>query len=91
MSDSGTKYPRQWNNLTNDEKKSAGLIWSDPPASEAPYDDRFYHGRKENGDLIEKSLNDTLWVDDDGKAVNDPLTGKQGVTLGLKNTWKNHT
>ena len=91
VSDNGTKYPMQWNNLTNDEKKSAGLVWSEPPASETPYDNRFYYGRKDNGDLIEKSLTDTLWVDDDGKAMNDPITGKQGVTTGLKNEWKDKT
>ena len=26
-------------------------------------------------------------MDDDGKAVNDPITGKQMVTLGLKSVW----
>ena len=34
--------------------------------------------------MIEKSLTDTLWVDDDGKAIIDDITGKQGVTDGLK-------
>jgi hypothetical protein len=31
-----------------------------------------------------KSLTDTLWVDEDGKAINDPRTGEQGKTKGLK-------
>ena len=26
-------------------------------------------------------------VDEDGKAVNDPITGKQMVQLGLKSNW----
>ena len=38
-----------------------------------------------------ESLNDVNLVDDDGKAVVNPLTGKQEVLLGLKSTWINIT
>ena len=82
----GTQYPKVWMRYSADEKKSIGITWEDPPASEAPYDNRFYHGRQTDGTLIPKSLTDVNVVDEDGKAVNDPITGKQMVTLGLKST-----
>ena len=80
----GTKYPKVWMRYSADEKAAIGITWEDPPASEAPCDNRFYSGRQTDGTLIPKSLTDTLWVDDDGNAINDSMTGKQGKTLGLK-------
>ena len=77
----GTQYPAVWNRYTADEKAALGLKWEDEVAG---HDNRFYWGRNSDGDLIPKPLTDTLWVDDDGEAVNDPNTGEQGVTLGLK-------
>jgi len=82
----GTKYPKVWMRYSADEKAAIGITWEDPPASEAPFDNRFYSGRQTDGTLIPKSLTDTLWVDDDGNAVTDQMTGEQGKTLGLKNT-----
>mgnify|MGYP003651150975 FL=1 len=81
----GTKYPKVWMRYSADEKAAMGITWEDPPASEASFNNKFYSGRQADGTLIPKSLTDTLWVDDDGNAIND-LTGKQGKTLGLKNT-----
>ena len=81
VSDDNTKYPRQWNNLTDAEKKSAGLVWEDDPVVES-YDDRFYWAKD-----VERKLADENVVDADGKAVNDPITGKQMVQLGLKSNW----
>jgi len=81
----GTKYPKVWMRYSADEKAAIGITWEDPPASEAAFDNRFYHGRQADGTLIPKSLTDTLWVDEDGNAINDS-TGEQGKTLGLKNT-----
>ena len=81
VSDDNTKYPRQWNNLTDAEKKSAGLVWEDDPVVKT-YDNRFY---KSNGD--ELNLADVNVVDADGKAVIDLTTGKQMVQLGLKSIW----
>tara|TARA_R100001510_G_C7642202_1_gene199786 strand:+ start:686 stop:1261 length:576 start_codon:yes stop_codon:yes gene_type:complete len=79
------QHPRNWMLLWSDEeKKAAGLTWEDAPASEAAFDNRFYWGRKTDGTLIERSLTDVDAVDDDGKAINDPITGKKVVTLGLK-------
>ena len=77
----GTQYPAVWNNLSADEKAAIGLTWEDEVAA---HDNRFYWGRNADGSLIPRSLTDTLWVDDDGNAVNDPMTGEQGKTLGLK-------
>lgn len=70
-----------WNNYSADEKAAIGLTWEDEVAA---HDNRFYWGRNADGSLIPRSLADTLWVDDDGNAVNDPMTGEQGKTLGLK-------
>jgi len=81
VSDDNTKYPRQWNNLTDAEKKSAGLVWEDDPVVET-FDDRFYWAKD-----IERKLADENVVDDDGKAVIDIRTGKQMVNLGLKSIW----
>ena len=80
----GTQYPKVWMRYSADKKADIGITWEDPPASEAPFDNRFYWGRQADGTLIEKAIADVLWVDDDGEAVNDPMTGQQGVTLGLK-------
>ena len=77
----GTQYPAVWNNYSADEKAAIGLTWEDEVAA---HDNRFYWGRNADGSLIPRSLADTLWVDDDGNAVNDPMTGEQGKTLGLK-------
>ena len=72
----GVQHPSNWSIWDDDTKKSKGLTWEDDPA---PFDNRFYWSA---GNA--KSLTDTLWVDEDGKAINDPLTGKQGKTKGLK-------
>ena len=83
----GIQHPKVWMRYTDAEKKAFGLTWEDPPASEAPFDNRFYWGRQTDGTLIPKSLTDVNVVDDDGKAVNDPVTGQQMVTPGLKSVW----
>jgi|TARA_B100001564_G_scaffold243855_1_gene206684 hypothetical protein len=83
----GTQYPKVWMRYSADAKKTIGITWEDPPASEAPFDSRFYSGRETDGTLIPKSLTDVNVVDDDGKAVNDPKTGQQMVQLGLKSVW----
>jgi len=81
VDNNGTSYPAVWNNYSADEKAAIGLTWEDEVAA---HDNRFYWGRNADGTLIPKSLTDTLWVDEDGNAVNDPMTGEQGKTLGLK-------
>ena len=81
------QHPKTWMRYSDDLKKQYGLTWEDPPASEAAFDNRFYHGRQTDGTLIPKSLTDVNAVDDNGKAVNNPVTGQQMVTLGLKSVW----
>tara|TARA_E500000305_G_C3955406_1_gene204303 strand:+ start:162 stop:737 length:576 start_codon:yes stop_codon:yes gene_type:complete len=85
VDNNGYKHPYNWASVWTDaNKKSWGVSWEDAPASEAAFDNRFYWGRNADGSLIPRSLTDIDVVDDDGKAVNDPITGKQLVTLGLK-------
>jgi hypothetical protein len=83
----GTKYPSVWRRFSDDELKTFGLTWENPPASQEPFDNRFYLGRKTDGSLIEKDLTDINVVDEDGKAVIDIITGKQVIQLGLKTVW----
>mgnify|MGYP003108578806 CR=1 FL=1 len=83
-SNDSVTHPTNWAIWSDVDKKAAGLTWEDPPASEEPYDSRFYWGRKTDGTLIPKSLTDVKVVNEDGKAVIDPLTGQQRVTKGLK-------
>ena len=87
VDDNKIRHPSNWNIWTDDYKKSMGLTWEDPPASEEPFSNIFYWGRKTDGSLIEKSLTDVNEVDGDGKAILDPITGKQVITLGLKSIW----
>ena len=83
----GTKHPYNWNIWSDADKKTAGLIWEEPPASELPYDNRFYWGRQADGTLIPKSLTDVNQVDGNGDAILD-ADGNQVISLGLKNQWK---
>ena len=76
----GITHPKNWMIWSDEDKTSAGLIWEDAPA---PYDNRFYWGRQDDGTLIPKALDDVNEVDDDGNAIND-ADGNQIVTLGLK-------
>ena len=91
VADDGTQHPATWSKWSDDEKKAKQLTWENPPASEELFDDKFYLGRQANGTLIERSLTDVNEVDGDGKAIIDPITGKQIVRLGLKSIWINQT
>ena len=92
VDDEGYQHPKNWASVWDTPTKTArGLIWEDAPASQASYDATFYDGRDNDGKLIEKSLEDTPWVDDDGKAIIDDMTGKQGVTDGLKTIYVKQT
>jgi hypothetical protein len=85
ISDDKTKYPGQWNNLTDAQKKSAGLVWEDDPVVKT-FDNRFYDAVD-----VEKKLSDVNVVDDNGKAVIDIRTGKQMIQRGLKYLWIEQT
>ena len=89
--DNNIVHPSNWMIWSDTHKKSVGLTWEDPPASEAPFDNRFYWGRKKDGTLIERSITDVNVVDDDGNPVIDPMTGKQVIQLGLKSFWITQT
>ena len=78
IDDNSIKHPATWMRWSDADKTAAGLVWEDAPASEAPFDDRFYWGRQADGTLIERSLDDV--TDDDGN-----------VTDGLKTIWKQRT
>ena len=85
--DNGVTHPRNWTIWSEDEKTTFGVVWEDAPASEAPFDNKFYWGRQADGTLIERSLVDVNEVDESGKAVKD-ADGNQVVSLGLKSQWK---
>lgn len=79
--DNGFKHPYNWASAWTDaDKTSWGVTFeADPDIS---YDNRFYWAKG-----IERKLADVNVVDADDKAVNDPITGKQMVQLGLKSNW----
>ena len=87
VADDGTQHPGTWSRWSSEKKKTEGLTWEDPPASQEPFDDRFYWGRQTNGTLIERNLADVKVVDEDGKAIIDPKTEEQAIQQGLKSTW----
>ena len=91
VSDSGVKHPSVWMRWSSSEKTNNGLTWEEPPASETPFDNRFYWGRQTDGTLIERSLADVNEVDSDGNAIIDPRTNQQVVTFGLKSIWITQT
>ena len=81
--DNGITHPSVWMRWSDDDKAAAGLVWEDAPASEAPFDTRFYWDRQADGTLIERGLTDVNEVDENGDAILD-IDGKQLVTKGLK-------
>ena len=84
--DNNIVHPSNWMIWSDTYKKAVGLTWEDSPASEAPFDNRLYWGRKKDGTLIERSLTDIKEVDSDGKAILDE-DGNQVVTKGVKTIW----
>jgi len=86
VDDSGNQHSKVWMRYSDSQKATFKIVWEDPPASAAPYDNRFYHGRQTDGSLIPRSLTDINEVDEDGSALKDP-NGNQIVTPGLKTAW----
>ena len=86
VDDSGNQHSKVWMRYSDSQKATFKIVWENPPASEAPYDNRFYWGRKSDGTLIARSLTDVNEVDEDGNPLKD-ADGNQVVTLGLKTTW----
>tara|TARA_R100000008_G_scaffold81828_1_gene65462 strand:- start:3098 stop:3670 length:573 start_codon:yes stop_codon:yes gene_type:complete len=90
VDDNKIRHPTNWNIWTDAQKKAVGLTWEDPPASEAPYDNRFYWGRKTDGSLIERKLADEDATDDKGNKLKD-ADGNQVINEGLKTIWVSRT
>ena len=82
----GTLHSALWMRYDNAWKTKYSIVWEDDPASQAPYDSRFYSGRELDGTLIPRSLTDVNKVDADGNPVKD-IDGNQIVTPGLKTVW----
>ena len=83
--DDGFKHPYNWSSSwsSDDLSKWGVTVEADEDTS---YDSTFYWAKG-----IERKLADVNVVDEDGKAVNDPITGKQMVQLGLKSIWITRT
>ena len=73
---SGSLHGKLWMRHSAEDKKRFGITWEDPPASEAPFDNRFYWGRQTDGTLIPKSLADVNEVDTNGNAIKDAVRTK---------------
>ena len=87
VDDNKIRHPSNWAVWTDDQKKTAGLTWTDDPER---YDDRFYSGRDSDGKVIEKSLADEDATDSDGNKVKD-ADGNQVTIDGLKTIWVRQT
>ena len=86
VDDNNIRHPSNWMIWSDSAKADKNLVWEDPPASEAPFDDKFYRGRQTDGTLIECSLTDINEVDEDDNPILDE-NGDQVVTKGLKTIW----
>ena len=89
IDDNSIRHPKTWSRWPDADKIAAGLVWEELPASEAPFDNKFYWGRQADGTLIERSLDDVNEVDEDGNPLMQD--GEQVVTLGLKSQYKAQT
>ena len=79
--DENYKHPYNWqSSWSADDLKKWGVTFE--ADVDTSYDNTFYFSKG-----IERKLADENVVDEDGKAVNDPITGKQMVQLGLKSIW----
>ena len=81
------RHPSNRGVWSDAEKKAAGLTWTDDVA---PHDNTFYLGRKADGSLIERALDDEDATDEDGNKKKDK-NGNQVINYGLKTTWINIT
>jgi hypothetical protein len=81
----GVQYPSTWLRLASPEDRAAIGIEEQP---EPPvWDQRFYWGYDQDGQLIPKQLNDEPVADENGDPVLD-ISGQQVITTGLKTQWK---
>ena len=87
VADNGTQHPATWSRWSSEKKTAEGLTWEDPPASEVPFDSRFYLGRQADGTLIERNLADVNLTEEDGTTPVLDADGNQLVEKGLKTIW----
>jgi len=87
-SDDGYQHPSTWTKYWGKaDLERWSVVYSADPVKKT-WDNRFYWGYLDDNETLNpRALTDTLWVDADGNAVNDPETGEQGVTPGLKTIW----
>ena len=79
-SDDGYQHPANWSQLWSAKDKIKwSVTWTEDPVV-VSFDKRFYSNAE-----TPRSLDDVNDVDLDGEEVIDPQTGKQRVTIGLKN------
>jgi len=87
-SDDGYQHPKNWQQAWGDADLERWSVTFSADAPKLTWDNRFYWGYLDDNETLNpKALADTLWVDTEGEALIDPLTGEQGVTLGLKNQY----
>lgn len=87
-SDDGYQHPSNWAKCWGEADLERWSVTFSADPVKLTWDNRFYLGYlDDNKTLNPKALADTLWVDIEGNAVNDPETGEQGVTPGLKTIW----
>tara|TARA_R100000388_G_scaffold86949_1_gene66636 strand:+ start:745 stop:1305 length:561 start_codon:yes stop_codon:yes gene_type:complete len=91
VDDNKIRHPSNWSIWTDDYKKSMGLTWEDPPASAEAVDNRFYSGRKTDGSLIEKKLDDEDAKDTSGNQLFKEDGKTKLINEGLKTIWIRQT
>ena len=72
VSDDNKKYGAGWNNLTDAEKKSAGLVWEDDPVVEV-FDKRFYNSVGKEKSLTDLGLK-SIYIAQTKNTANDLLS-----------------
>jgi len=82
----GVQHPPNWNIWSAEQKADKGLTWEADPT---PYDNRFYWGRDADDNLIPKSLNDVINIDQDTSVTVTDDLGFPVYTYGLKTNFKN--
>ena len=87
VDDNNIRHPTNWGIWTDDQKKAVGLTWTDDVA---PHDGRFYWGRKADGSLIERKIEDEDATDADGNKIKDE-DGNQVINHGLKTAYVKET
>lgn len=88
VDNNGIQHPANWGVWSDEEKAAKGLVWEADPT---PYDNRFYWGRDADNNLIPKSLDDVVNIDQDTSVTVTDDLGFPVYTYGLKTQFKNQT